>query len=228
MIFIPFSCHLVTFFFTRRLLNSSALFSNSQTSHSSRLTEEAEDQAAALIDAYGSYLDIYKCLVCAGKVYSKVIIDKLMCLANHDSQHKVAVKAMQKEKNVIFYKPVCPVSYRRASTFSLSFAQTPHIHASYIHIISKTMLSAILEILRSMSIDQYSGFMTLLVSAYPDLQPWCVREASGSSPSGDFYTKYLSSLLHHEYGNDAAKQDKVLVKVNKPNYLCEQIVNFAS
>ncbi|KAL3826746.1 hypothetical protein ACHAXA_009355 [Cyclostephanos tholiformis] len=162
------------------LLNSSALFSNSQTSHSSRLTEEAEDQAAALIDAYGSYLDIYKCLVCAGKVYSKVIIDKLMCLANHDSQHKVAVKAMQKEKNVIFYKP--------------------------------TMLSAILEILRSMSIDQYSGFMTLLVSAYPDLQPWCVREASGSSPSGDFYAKYLSSLLHHEYGNDAAKQDKALVK----------------
>lgn len=119
----PSSCHLVTFFFTRRLLNASLLLSNSQTSQSSGLTQEAEDQAAMLIDTYGSYLDIFKCLVCAGKVYSKVLIDKLICLAKHDSQHKVAVKAMQKEKNLIFYKPVCFKSYGNTSSSSLLHKQ---------------------------------------------------------------------------------------------------------
>jgi hypothetical protein len=106
----PFSCHVVTFFFTRRLLNASVSSSNSQTSQSLRLSQEAEDEAAALIDAYGSYLDINKCLVCAGKFHSKVIIDKLICLANFDSQHKMAVKALQKEKNLLFYELVCPMS----------------------------------------------------------------------------------------------------------------------
>ena len=81
--------------------------SNRQTSQSSRLTQEAEDEAAALIDAYGSYLDLYKCLVFAGKLHSKVLIDKLMCLANYDSQHKLAVKALQTEKKLLFYEPVC-------------------------------------------------------------------------------------------------------------------------
>ena len=76
------------------------------------------------------------------------------------------------------------------------------------------MLSAILEILPSLPSDQFPGFMTLLVSAYPDLLPWCVREASRTSPSGDyFYVKYLSSLLHYDDGNDAAKLDEALVKV---------------
>ena len=93
------------------------------------------------------------------------------------------------------------------------------------------ILSALLELLPSACTTQCESgssnldFITLLVSAYPDLQPWCVREASvdGASeekPSdrsaggrGGFYTEYLSALLHNEYGNDAAKRDKALVKV---------------
>ena len=81
------------------------------------------------------------------------------------------------------------------------------------------MLSALLELLPSIASKQYSSnfdFITLLVSAYPDLQPWCVREASESEGSGGFYTQYLSALLHHEEGNDAAKRDEALIKVILP------------
>ena len=80
------------------------------------------------------------------------------------------------------------------------------------------MLSALLELLPSISTKQESSefdFVALLVSAYPDLQPWCVHRASFESETpSDFYLAYLSSLLHHEDGNDAAKRDKALVRVS--------------
>lgn len=83
---------------------------------------------------------------------------------------------------------------------------------------TKCMLSALLELLPSISTKECSSsldFIALLVSAYPDLQPWCVHEATVSSEhSGDFYLKYMSSLLNHEDGNDAAKRDEALVKVS--------------
>jgi hypothetical protein len=66
--------------------------------------EEAE--AAALIDAYGSYLDIYKSLVFAGKCHSKQIVDKLLGVAKYDVQHKEAVKVLQKAQDLLFYEPV--------------------------------------------------------------------------------------------------------------------------
>ncbi len=81
------------------------------------------------------------------------------------------------------------------------------------------MLSAIIELLPSISAQSISSkfdFMSLLVSSYPDLQPWCVKEYSKHKPR--FYFKYLSSLMHHEDGNDSAKRDKTLVKV-KLNFL---------
>jgi hypothetical protein len=100
-----------------------------------------------------------------------------------------------------------------------------HKHApiivAFIHITQKSMLSAMLELLPSMSIKKSSSidFMALLVSAYPDLQPWCVREASQSKNSGDFYVKYLLSLLHYDDGNDAAKRDGALVKVKQLQFI---------
>lgn len=104
----------------------------------------------------------------------------------------------------------------------LSFAQTFSLHRCCIHIIPKSLLSAMLQLLPFMSMKQSSGidFMTLLVSAYPDLQPWFVREASQSEHSGDFYGKYLGSLLHCDYGNDAAKRDEALVKVKQLQMTC--------
>ena len=80
------------------------------------------------------------------------------------------------------------------------------------------MLSALLELLPTMSTNQEkaSDFdcTSLLVSAYPDLQPWCIQEASDPDASDDIYMKYLSSLLHYEDGNDSAKQDGDLVRVS--------------
>ena len=82
------------------------------------------------------------------------------------------------------------------------------------------MLSALLEILPSISDKEGSGssfdFTTLLVSAYPDLQPWCVHDASSDAERGGFYIKYLASLLHPEEGNDAAKRDESLIRVSLP------------
>jgi hypothetical protein len=77
------------------------------------------------------------------------------------------------------------------------------------------MLSALLDLLPSIVKlpSNNLDFITLLVSAYPDLQPWTVREASNSEHCGGFYSTYLLSLMHHEEGNDAAKQDEALVKV---------------
>ena len=78
------------------------------------------------------------------------------------------------------------------------------------------MLSSILEILSSSSVKSDDFDLTaLLVSAYPDLQPWCVREICRMENANSFYFKYLSSLLHYDEGNDAARRDKELVKVNK-------------
>ena len=75
------------------------------------------------------------------------------------------------------------------------------------------MLSALLEILSS-STESVFDITSLLVSAYPELQPWCVREMNTMENSRSFYFQYMSSLLHYEEGNDAARRDKELVKVN--------------
>ena len=80
------------------------------------------------------------------------------------------------------------------------------------------MLSALLELLPTFGTNREEAsdfdYTSLLVSAYPDLQPWCIQEASDSDGSDDFYMKYLSSLLHYEDGNDSAKQDGDLVRVS--------------
>jgi hypothetical protein len=83
------------------------------------------------------------------------------------------------------------------------------------------MLSALLDLLPSITKlpSNNLDFITLLVSAYPDLQPWSVREATDSEQSSAFYSKYLLSLMHHEEGNDAAKRDEALVKVSFLSYI---------
>jgi len=79
------------------------------------------------------------------------------------------------------------------------------------------MLSALLELLPTIGTNREASdfdYTSLLVSAYPDLQPWCIQEASDSDASDDIYMKYLSSLLHYEDGNDSAKQDGDIVRVS--------------
>ncbi len=160
------TCRLVTFYFTRKCA--------SQT---------AEEELATLVDTHGSYLDLHPCLVAAGKVHSKLLIEKLLEVAKNDSRHKDSLKHLTKaNKNMlILYEP--------------------------------PMLSALLEMLSSPSATSSDfDLTTLLVTAYPDLQPWCVREMSSLQNADSFYFIYMCSLLHHEEGNDAARRDKELVK----------------
>ena len=79
------------------------------------------------------------------------------------------------------------------------------------------MLSALFELLPTIGTNRGSSdfdYTSLLVSAYPDLQPWCIQEMADSDGSDDIYMKYLSSLLHDEDGIDSAKQDGDLVRVS--------------
>jgi hypothetical protein len=88
------------------------------------------------------------------------------------------------------------------------------------------MLSALLDLLPSITKLPANNldFITLLVSAYPDLRPWSVREASDPEHSSAFYSKYLLALMHHEEGNDAAKRDEALVKVCFMSYIIDTLV----
>ena len=75
--------------------------------------------------------------------------------------------------------------------------------------------------------------VNLCVSAYPDIQPWQVRQACWTSTiSGtgknipcseeimsDLFYTYLSQLLHPLEGHDAARRDWNLVKVSSQNVL---------
>ncbi|KAL7464072.1 hypothetical protein ACHAXS_004408 [Conticribra weissflogii] len=202
------TCKLVTFYFTQR---SSLWYINSiNIEDIPSISQEDEMEAAKFIDMYGSYVDIYECLVFAGKIRSKLLVDKIVSVAKFDGRHAEALKALRKAKVLLFYEP--------------------------------HMLSAIIELLPSISAQSISSkfdFMSLLVSSYPDLQPWCVKEYSKHKPR--FYFKYLSSLMHHEDGNDSAKRDKTLVKewclmlsspgkldLNHVNYSVEAFSHIAS
>lgn len=70
------------------------------------LTPDEETEAKALIDEYGSYMNLYECLLTAGKLQSQGLIDKLVGVGKYDAHHKEAVKALQKAKGLLFYEPV--------------------------------------------------------------------------------------------------------------------------
>ncbi len=118
---LPTSCILVTFFFTHTLSRSSALLSYQKT----MLPQKAEDEALAFIDTYGSYIDIYKCLVIAGESHSRAIVDKIVCLAKYDSHHQEAVKALQRAKTFLFYEPVRSMQLRHATVIHCSRTNPP-------------------------------------------------------------------------------------------------------
>jgi hypothetical protein len=62
--------------------------------------------ALDLIDSYGSYLDLYKSLVLAGKLQCQSMVMKLVSLAKYDPCHREAIQGLQKAKVLLFYEPV--------------------------------------------------------------------------------------------------------------------------
>lgn len=87
--------------------------------------------------------------------------------------------------------------------------------------VAKTMLSAVLQLLRSVvhetAKDRRTYIMELCVAAYPDVQAWQVEKASiaagGKGPESLYY-QYLSLLLHPIDGNELARRDASLIKVS--------------
>lgn len=70
------------------------------------ISQEDEIEAAKFIETYGSYLDIHECLVSAGKIRSKLLVEKVVCVAKYDGRHAEALKALRKAKVLLFYEPV--------------------------------------------------------------------------------------------------------------------------
>ena len=93
-----------------------------------RLSPEVEKEAATFIDKYGSYLDIYKCLVFAGKLHSKILVDKLVDVAKYDSRHKEAAKSLKKAKFLLFYEPVSHIFFM---AFKCNLDNSHYIKLSY-------------------------------------------------------------------------------------------------
>lgn len=91
---IRYSCSLVTFYFTHKYLPFG------------QLVQEDTEDALNFVDDYGSYLDLYKSFVVAGKLQSQSMIIKLVGLAKFDPQHREAMKGLQKAKVLLFYEPV--------------------------------------------------------------------------------------------------------------------------
>lgn len=91
------------------------------------------------------------------------------------------------------------------------------------------MLSALLAHLRLLADngtaeeEQLQMLVPLMVSAFPDLRPWLVREAlsaqdskgtDSGKPSSSMYYRYLSLLLDADEGIDSARFEEELVEVS--------------
>jgi hypothetical protein len=95
--------------------------------------------------------------------------------------------------------------------------------------VSQGKLSALLLFLNSITnetkVHRREVIKSMCFSAYPDVQPWQVREACCSSSSKDrwteaYYYSYLSTLLHPTEGNEEARDDSALVKVRLQRMFC--------
>ena len=155
-----------------------------------------DEEAVAFVKKYGAYLQLHSCLSSSAAVKAEAPIQEILLLANHDPSHRDAVKEIQRANKIIFYDTV--------------------------------KLSAVLTLLQAIQketkIERRDIIRSMCISAYPDIQPWQVRQACYESERGskqvqqveswleDFYYSYLSQLLHPNEGNEAARHNKALVK----------------
>lgn len=121
--------------------------------------------------------------------------------------YKCLKSAGKFRSGTLIKKLVEAARYDQAHKEAIKALQKPNVLLFY----QPHMLSALLDLIPSVSsCTSGSDLVVLAVSAYPDVQPWYVKSVL-SAESG-FYMSYLSSLLHHEDGHDAARRDSALVK----------------
>lgn len=207
-----FSCFLVTYYFSQKLLPK--LLPKIECDDD---ISKALDQILDFVKEFGSYLKLHTCLAYAAVLKAEQVIDLLLDLAKHDPKHKETVKRFSKGVSLVFYEPVS--DFRAiVSCFSMCFSHIP-----------QTMLSVVLKMLKEVKNEFVSSHwlttIDLCASAYPDVRPWQVRQCCLTSiKSGvtdemqkkldDLYYLYLSQLLHPTDGHDSARRDGLLVKVS--------------
>ena len=69
-------------------------------------TDSTEDDIAAFLKEYGSYLRMDTCLAYASVLKANFVIELLLSIAKHDPRHREAMKQMSKSTSMVFYEPV--------------------------------------------------------------------------------------------------------------------------
>jgi len=196
------TCYLVTFYFTHQLLPqlkgtipqvqpTNLWICNSD----SACSVPEEEKVVDFIKTFGAYLKLHTCLVCASDAGSKLVIRTLLDMARFDLRHREFFKLLSNKQTFLLYEPA--------------------------------MLSALLAHLRLMADNGTAGeeqlhmLVPLMVSAFPDLRPWLVREALSAQDSkgtdsgkrsSSMYYRYLSLLLDADEGIDSARFEEELVE----------------
>lgn len=206
------TCYLVTFYFIRYLLASTAIATNVEGKESSidswtetskgtgtTTATDEEEKVVDFIRAYGAYLKLHTCIVRASDAGSGPILRALLDMARFDLRHRDCLTRLTNKQTTFF-------------------------------LYESAMLSAILVRLKQINNGENANeellrIVPLLVSAYPDLKPKVVRGAllgatSSTSPPTDTdlhqrrtgYYRYLSLLLDADEGVDSARSDGRLVE----------------
>jgi len=159
---------------------------------------DAEKESILYVKKYGAYLNLYNSLVAAADNFAEGVLRSLLELAAFDPHHMDIVKRLSKRNSILFYEPV--------------------------------MLSGLLVQLQDFPKEKENRrrILSLLSSAYPDVKPWQVQQASSNrsifnakivNNGGDefdvfdpLYFEYLSMLLDPDEGSDGARRNRELVK----------------
>jgi hypothetical protein len=216
---------LTTYYFTQQLLPTCA------TNEDQAPSDKAIEKAKGFIKNFGAYLQIHTCLSSAAKLKAGPVIGELLGVGSYDPSHRDAMREIHKANNMTFYDAVSISLYTEKASPIDYISDTFNVVA-YI----QTKLSAVV---RKLSIVRYETnaarrrvLINLCMSAYPDIQPWQVREACLIEPpppvNSDaeikkpcteeeclrkLFYQYLSMLLHPVDGHNVARHDSNLVKV---------------
>jgi hypothetical protein len=118
-------CYLVTFYFTRQLMDSPGLtpsvegkepwinlwIETSQTTSSTTTTANhasaEEEKVIEFVKSYGAYLKLHTCIVRASDVGSGPILRALLDMARFDLRHRDCLKRLSNKQTTLFlYEPV--------------------------------------------------------------------------------------------------------------------------
>jgi hypothetical protein len=215
---------LTTYYFTQQLLPTCA------TNQDQTPSDEAVEKAKGFIKNFGAYLQIHTCLSCVAKLKAGPVVGELLGVGSYDPSHRDAMREIHKANNLTFYDAVSiSVSKEKSSPIDYIISDTFNLVAY-----TQTKLSAVVS---KLSIVRYETkaerrrvLINLCMSAYPDIQPWQLREACLEPPSPansdaeikkpcteeclrKLFYEYLSMLLHPVDGHDDARRDSNLVKV---------------